>query len=293
MSSSLDEPGVLVTGATGQLGTAIRSVLPQATFLTRRDLDLSDTASIPGVLSARRPSAVINCAAYTDVDLAESEEDLATTVNGDAVGVLAEWCAGHAIPFVTFSTDYVFDGRSVNPYVESDPVGPIGAYGRSKLRGEELALERYPGALVVRTSWVISATHDNFISTMLRLAQRGPLKVVDDQRGRPTIAGDLAVATVAALENGLHGIVHLANEGETTWYGLATAAIQLAGLDAALVDPCTTDEFPTVASRPAYSVLGTERADGPQLPAWTSSLPSLVAGQVQRIWASGFEQGPR
>ncbi len=289
MSSLLDEPGVLVTGATGQLGTAFRDVLPEATFLARRDLDLSDIASIPGVLAARRPSVVINCAAYTDVDLAESEEDLATIVNGDAVGVLAEWCAGHSIPFVTFSTDYVFNGRSVDPYVESDPVGPIGAYGRSKLRGEELALERYPEALVVRTSWVISATHDNFVSTMLRLARRGPLKVVDDQLGRPTIAADLAAGTVVALEAGLHGIVHLANQGETTWYGLATAAVQLAGLDPALVDPCTTHEFPTTASRPAYSVLGTERADGPQLPPWRSSLPSLVADQMQRIQDSGSE----
>ncbi len=289
MLSSLDERRVLVTGASGQVGTALRDVLPEATFLTHRDLDLSDIASIPGILAAHRPSAVINCAAYTDVDLAEEEEGLATVINGDAVGSLAAACADLSVPFVTFSTDYVFDGRATVPYVESDPVGPVGAYGRSKLRGELLALERYPETLVVRTSWVISATHDNFVSTMLRLARRGPLKVVDDQHGRPTIAADLAAATVVALEAGLHGIVHLANQGETTWYELATAAVQLAGLDPALVDPCTTDEFPTAAIRPASSVLGTERADGPLLPPWRSSLPSLVADQMQRIQGSGSE----
>ncbi|MEA3501944.1 MAG: NAD(P)-dependent oxidoreductase, partial [Actinomycetota bacterium] len=207
----------------------------------------------------------------------------ATTINGGAVGVIAQICADLSIPFLTFSTDYVFDGRAAIPYVESDAVGPVSAYGRSKLRGEELAMTKYPRSLVVRTSWVISATHDNFISTILRLAQKGPLKVVDDQHGKPTIAADLAATAARVLESGSHGILHLANHGETTWYRLATTATQLAGLDPSLVDPCKSDEFPSAAVRPPYSVLGTERAGEPQLPSWQSSLPSLVADQVQRI----------
>ncbi len=293
MLSSLDEPGVLVTGATGQVGTAFRDVLPKATFLTRRELDLSDTGSIAGVLESHRPSAVINCAAYTNVDLAEDEEEFATLINGEAVGVLAQACVDLSVPFVTFSTDYVFDGRANSPYVESDSVAPVGAYGRSKLLGEKLAMKRHPGALVVRTSWVLSATHDNFVSTMLRLAQRGSLGVVDDQHGRPTIAADLAAATTAALESNLHGIMHLANRGETTWYELASTAVRHAGLDPALVSPCGTDEFPTRATRPAYSVLGTERRDGPEMPPWESSLAPLVAEQMQRIRGSDSGEDDR
>lgn len=287
MSSLVDDRTTLVTGASGQVGTAFREVLPDATFLTRLELDLGDTTSIPGVLESYRPSAVINCAAYTDVDRAENEEEHATIINGEAVGILVQACADLAIPFVTFSTDYVFDGRATVPYLESDSVNPVGAYGRSKLLGEQLALERHSDTLVVRTSWVISGTHDNFVSTMLRLARRGRrFKVVDDQYGRPTIAGDVAAATLAALTDGLRGIVHLANMGETTWRGLATAAVQLAGLDPSLVEPCMTEEYPTAAVRPLYSVLGTERTDAPVLPHWRDSLSPLVAEQVKRTRGS-------
>ena len=283
MSFLVDQQRILVTGSSGQVGTALRSVLPYATFLTRSDIDLGDLDSIPRVIDAYRPSAVINCAAYTNVDLAEAEEDRATIINGAAVGEIARACAERDTPLVTYSSDYVFDGRSSTPYLEEDPVGPVGAYGRSKLIGERLALEQHPRALVVRTSWVISATHDNFVATMIRLARNGPLNVVDDQRGKPTIAADLAVATVTALNAGATGIMHLANDGETTWFGLAAATVQLAGLDPTLVIPCTSDEFPTTAVRPAYSVLGTNRADTPRLPSWQSSLVPLVAAQIRRL----------
>lgn len=283
MSFLADQRRILVTGATGQVGTALRSVLPEAVFLTRRDLDLADIVSISPAVASYRPSAVINAAAYTNVDLAEREEALAILVNGEAVGALASACADLAIPFVTYSSDYVFDGRASTPYVESDATGPVGAYGRSKLVGERLALGQHAGTLVVRTSWVISATHDNFVSTMLRLAARGSVRVVDDQRGKPTIAADLAAATAEALASGLRGIVHLANAGETTWYGLASAAVRLGRCDPSIVQPCTTDEYPTAAVRPAYSILGTERDDTPTLPSWESSLPGLVAAQVERI----------
>lgn len=283
MSFLADTGRILVTGATGQVGTALRSVLPGAVFLTRRDLDLADVVSIAPAIASYRPAAVINAAAYTNVDLAEREEARATLINGEAVGAMAAACADLAIPLVTYSTDYVFGGRASTPYVESDAADPVGAYGRSKLVGERLALDRHPGALIVRTSWVISATHDNFVSTMLRLAARGPVRVVNDQFGKPTIAADLAAATAEALSSGLRGIVHVANEGATTWHGLASAAVRLAGLDPSLVQPCATDEYPTEAVRPAYSVLGTEREDTPKMPMWPSSLPGLVAAQVERI----------
>lgn len=283
MSFLADTRRILVTGATGQVGTALRSVLPEAVFLTRHTLDLADIASIAPAVASYRPSAVVNAAAYTNVDLAEREEARAALINGEAVGALAAACADLAIPLVTYSSDYVFDGRASAPYVESDAAGPVGAYGRSKLLGERLALDRHPGALIVRTSWVISASHDNFVSTMLRLAARGPVRVVNDQFGKPTIAADLAAATAEALGSGLRGIVHVANEGVTTWHGLASATVRLAGLDPSLVQPCATDEYPTDAVRPAYSVLGTERDDTATLPLWGSSLPGLVAAQLERI----------
>jgi dTDP-4-dehydrorhamnose reductase len=282
----VDEHGILVTGADGQVGTAFRQVLPGATFLTRHELDLSNLDEIRTVVDAHHPTAVINCAAYTNVDAAESFEALATVVNGAAVGALSDSCRALSIPFVTYSTDYVFDGQEDSPYVESDPVDPINAYGRSKLAGERLCLE-YPDALVIRTSWVISATHDNFVSTMLRLAQSGTVKVVDDQLGRPTIASDLATATIEAMRNQLRGITHLANQGEATWFQLARAAVACAGLDASVVQPCTTADFPTPARRPAYSVLESERPDVPVLPSWESSLPDVVADQMTRVGATG------
>jgi dTDP-4-dehydrorhamnose reductase len=278
----VDERAVLVTGADGQVGTALRKVLPHATFLTRNDLDLAEVAQIQTVIARHDPSAVINCAAYTNVDAAEDAEEVATVINAAAVGELTRTCEALSIPFVTYSTDYVFGGRGTSPYVESDDVDPINAYGRSKLAGELLAL-KYSGTLVIRTSWVISATHNNFVATMIRLAQSGSVKVVDDQLGRPTIASDLAEATFEALRHRLQGIIHISNQGEATWFQLARAAVACAGLDAELIEACTTSEFPAPATRPAYSVLGTERSDTPILPSWEASLPDLVARQMKRM----------
>jgi dTDP-4-dehydrorhamnose reductase len=231
---------------------------------------------------------VINCAAYTNVDRAEEEESQATVVNGEAVGVLARVCVDLDIPFLTFSTDYVFDGTKGSGYVESDPVDPINAYGRSKLEGERQALSADGQALVIRTSWVVSDTHENFISTMIRLADTAdrPLRVVDDQRGRPTIAADLAAGAWEALTLGATGILHMANRGETTWFDFASEAVGLAGFSDVRIEPCTTDEFPRPAARPANSVLDSERASGlgiRELPPWRASLAPLVASQVERL----------
>lgn len=249
----------------------------RAVGLTRQDLDLSEPSRIEAVLDRIDPTEVINCAAYTRVDKAEEEEDLATLINGTAVGALADWCAQRERRLLTFSTDYVFNGQATSPYVESSPPDPINAYGRSKLVGEELAVDR--GALVVRSSWVISGSHPNFVATMITLAAERSVQVVNDQWGCPTVAVDLAEASWSALQKGAIGILHLTNQGPTTWYQLARAAVDLAGLDQDSLIPCSTDEYPTKAARPAYSVLDSERLKGlglDRLPDWRDSLPAVV-----------------
>jgi len=272
---------ILVTGGAGQLGTAFRRVLPEARYVDLPDLDLTRRDLLAAALEEMRPEAIVNCAAYTAVDRAEHEEALATLVNGAAVGVMAEHAARRRIPLLTFSTDYVFPGDAVEPYLESSPTGPINAYGRSKLAGERAALAACPGALVVRTSWLVSGTHSNFVATMLRLAGEGVVRVVDDQQGCPTMADDLAPAAWAALQAGATGVLHLTNSGETTWFDFARAAVALAGLDPGRLVPCPTADYPTPARRPAYSVLGSERRRPlglPELPPWQESLPAVVEG---------------
>ena len=238
------------------------------------------------MLDRYSPTVLINCAAYTAVDRAEDERDLVgVTINGDAVTEMARYTSAHDIPFVTYSTDYVFSGTGSSPYLESAPVDPVNAYGQSKLVGERGALREHPGALVIRTSWVVSGTHPNFVATMLRLAPERQLSVVADQRGRPTIAADLAVATLAALDAGVAGLLHLANQGETTWFELAQTAVTLAGIPADRIQPCRTEDYPTPAQRPAYSVLGSERL-GPlgldPLPDWRASFSGVVAQLAAR-----------
>ncbi|NNM24366.1 MAG: dTDP-4-dehydrorhamnose reductase [Phycisphaerales bacterium] len=272
---------ILLTGGNGQLGTAFRSLLPAARAVARRELDLSRPAGVAATLDAWRPSLLINCAAYTAVDRAEEEEAAAAAINAEAVGVMAAFAATRDIPFVTFSTDYVFDGAGGEPYVESDTPAPINAYGRTKRAGEVLALENHPaGTLLIRTSWLVSGTHPNFIGTMLRLARRGdPFRVVDDQHGCPTIAADLARVTLAALHAGARGLLHLVNPPATTWFDLARATLKTAGMNPDLVEPCPSTDFPRPAARPSYSVLGSERLGKlglAGLPPWRESLPGVV-----------------
>ena len=272
---------ILVTGGAGQLGTAFRKVLPEARYVDLADLDLTDLEGLAAALEEVRPAAIVNCAGYTAVDRAEREEALATIVNGSAVGVMAEHAARHHVPFLTFSTDYVFRGDGEEPYLESSPTDPINAYGRSKLAGEQAALAACSEALVVRTSWLVSGTHPNFVATMLRLAAEREVRVVDNQRGCPTMVDDLAPASWAALRAGASGLLHLTNSGETTWFRFARAAVARAGLDPGRIVACTTADYPTPARRPAYSVLGSERRGPlglPDLPHWEASLPAVVEG---------------
>jgi dTDP-4-dehydrorhamnose reductase len=271
---------LVVLGASGQLGSAFLRADPAAVPVTRSELDLSRAtpSDVQAILRRHRPTHLVNCAAYTAVDRAEEEEPLAASINGEAVGTLASVCADLAVPFVTYSTDYVFGGDGTRPYVESDPVDPINAYGRTKRVGEVAAME-HETSLVIRTSWVISGTHPNFVATMLRMGEEGrPLRVVDDQRGSPSFVDDLVQGTLSLLGVGARGVVHLTNEGDTTWHGLAAAALASAGLDADL-RPCSTEDFPTPARRPAYSVLGSERRSAlgaEPLPRWEDSLPAVV-----------------
>jgi dTDP-4-dehydrorhamnose reductase len=271
---------LLITGGSGQLGSAVHRLLPDAAAPTRREVDLARPEDVSAALARFRPGGIINCAAYTAVDRAEQEEAPATAINGTSVGAMAGYAAAAGIPFVTFSTDYVFDGSATEPYVESSPIAPLNAYGRSKAAGERAALEAYPGSLVIRTSWLVSATHPNFVATMLRLARRQPLRVVDDQVGCPTMADDLAAGAIEAMKAGVTGILHITNRGTATWFELARTAVEVAGLDPSRVTACTTADYPTPARRPRYSVLGSERRSSlglQPLPHWRASLPSIVA----------------
>ncbi len=272
----------LVLGATGQLGSAVCRTIESARPVGRRDLDLqhATAAELARFIRQHAPDVVINCAAFTAVDAAETDRATAFAVNAVAVGRLAEVTAEADIPFVTFSTDYVFGGDADRPYVEDDPVDPINVYGESKAAGEQLALAANPRTLVVRTSWVVSGTHRNFVSTMLRLAEtRNEIRVVDDQRGCPTVAVDLARGTRSLLQADATGVVHMTNTGATTWFELARTVVDLSPWSPDVV-PCSSGEFPTVARRPANSVLATDRLAtlGVQpLPPWRESIPMVVA----------------
>lgn len=267
-----------MTGAEGQLGTAVRGVLgTRAIGLTRQDLDLTDLARIPSVLDGLNASGLINCAAYTDVDGAEENEDLAMAMNGAAVGAMAEWAADRGRQFLTFSTDYVFDGVASSPYTESSPTGPVNAYGRSKRAGELVALAA--GGLVVRTSWLLSGSHPNFVATIIRAARERPVQVVTDQIGSPSIANDVASKSWEALQSGATGLLHVTNEGSASWFDLAREALALAHIAPEQLTACKSSDFPSVASRPSYSVMASERLDElglSPLPRWTESLGSVV-----------------
>jgi dTDP-4-dehydrorhamnose reductase len=240
--------------------------------LTHGDLDVTDRAAVERTMTEAGPDVVINCAGFTDVDGAESDEEAATILNGGGAAYLA--AAAPAI--VHLSTDYVFGGSKRTPYVESDPTGPRSAYGRSKLAGER-AVAANPRHFIVRTSWLFGSGGRNFVDTMLGLAaDRDELKVVDDQVGCPTYAGHLASALVELAEGDAYGIHHVAGAGECSWFAFAGEIFRLAELEVNLV-PCATAEFPRPAPRPAYSVLGSERPDSIRLPSWREGLAAYLA----------------
>jgi dTDP-4-dehydrorhamnose reductase len=222
--------------------------------------------------------AVINCAAYTDVDACETNEEQATAVNGTGVGHLARLCAEQDVPLVQYSTDYVFEGTATSPYPTSHPRRPLNAYGLSKARGEELIEEAAGRHLILRTSWLYAPWGKNFVRTITRLAaERAMLRVVNDQRGRPTACHSLVQASWRLLQQEAQGIYHVTDDGDCTWFELARQIVALTG-SRCVVEPCTTAEFPRPATRPAYSVLDlseTARLVGP-LPHWTQTLQQTI-----------------
>jgi len=246
----------------------VRAAGGDAVALTRAELDVTDRAA---VLEALRGATVVNCAAYTDVDGAESDPGLAQAVNAEGARNVAE--AAERVLYV--STDYVFDGRKASPYVESDPTGPLQEYGRSKLAGERATAEANPRHLVVRSSWLFGAGSGNFVETMLALgSERDELRVVDDQVGSPTFTGHLAEALLELVVTDDYGVHHVAGSGSCSWFEFAGEILERAGVDCA-VRPCTTEEFPRPARRPANSVLASERGS-PALPAWQDGLDAYL-----------------
>lgn len=264
-------PDLLVIGRSGQLATelarACRRRGIEARFLGREEVDLLRPDEAARAVERARPRWVVNAAAYTAVDRAEAEPDLAMAANGKAPGALARACAAIGAPFVHISTDYVFSGAADRPWRESDQIAPLSAYGRSKAAGEAAVAASGADALVIRTSWVFSAHGSNFVKTMLRLgAERPELRIVDDQHGRPTAAADLAAAVLTCgerllVDRSLAGVTHFANEGATTWKAFAEAILSegaAAGLSVrATVTGIPTSAYPTPAKRPVWSVLDT------------------------------------
>ncbi|MGO2658713.1 dTDP-4-dehydrorhamnose reductase [Mycetocola reblochoni] len=250
---------ILITGAGGMLGQDLITVLGdhRLTALTRAELDVTDPAAVDETVAGH--DVVINAAAYTAVDAAETDEERALAVNATGPRLLAEAAERHGASLIQVSTDYVFPGTATTPYAESAPRGPVSAYGRTKAAGEEQALAAHPdGTAVVRTAWLYGAGGPNFARTMLTLARsRDTVQVVDDQLGQPTWTRDLAEQISRLVDAGVPaGIYHGTNAGQTSWYGFARAVFELSGLDPERVQPTDSTAFVRPAPRPAYSVLG-------------------------------------
>jgi dTDP-4-dehydrorhamnose reductase len=262
---------ILITGANGQLGWELgqlAAAYPAFEFVLvdRSQLDLSFPETFEKIIQTIAPDCIINTAAYTAVDKSETEKELSYTVNATAVQALASICKNLAIPFITYSTDYVFDGEATAPYETTTKVDPVNYYGSTKAAGEKMAMEANENTIIIRTSWVFSSHGNNFVKTMMRLMkERAQLNIVADQKGRPTYARDLAIATMQMIEamnagKSIKGVYHYANQGETTWYDFAAKIKAIAGLSCDL-QPIETKDFPTPAKRPAYSVLDTSRIE--------------------------------
>jgi dTDP-4-dehydrorhamnose reductase len=284
---------IVVTGSAGQVARSLKERSAQhppcsVIAVGRPDLDLAFPDTVAPALERARPDVLVNAAAYTAVDKAESEPELAMRVNRDGAAAVARTAARLSIPFIQISTDYVFSGDKTAPYVESDEVGPIGVYGRTKLAGEEAVRAEHPSPVILRTAWVYSPYGSNFVKTMLRLAgERDRLRVVDDQIGNPTSALDIAdgvfrVAAHLAASPGFAGTFHMSGAGEVTWCGFARhilAASRSLGGPAIPVEGIPTSEYPTPAKRPRNSRLENrlfERTFGAKLPDWRESVEHCV-----------------
>lgn len=270
---------ILVVGANGMLGRDLTGILGErCRGIDLPDIDITDILSVERNLKAIRPSVVINCAAYTDVDGCESSIETAMQVNGEAVAYLAMTTREIGARLVHVSTDYIFDGKKNSPYGEDDLPGPLNIYGESKLAGE-LNADINPDNLVIRTQWLYGLHGKNFVETMLRMGkEKSELSVVDDQTGAPTWTVDLAEGIIRLIEKGCRGTYHLTNSGSTTWNGFARAIFDESGLPVSL-RPMTTDQLNRPARRPLFSTLNCgkyERDTGFRLPPWRESLKEYL-----------------
>ena len=289
---------ILLLGKSGQVGNALMPLLTRLAQSTeagalvalgRADVDLSDAAALAQAVQQVQPALIVNAAAHTAVDRAETEPDIAFAINARAPGVLAQQAANLNALLVHYSTDYVFDGSQQTPYRESDPTHPLGVYGQSKLAGEQAVQASGCRHLLLRTSWVYDNTGRNFLTTMLRLAkQHGKLRVVGDQHGSPTSAAMIAETSLRLIRSMLNqpamegGLYHLTAQGQTTWHGFAQAIMRKAALDVP-IEAITTADYPTPARRPAYSVLDCSKLQSEfnyRLPDWQQALDALPALSV-------------
>jgi dTDP-4-dehydrorhamnose reductase len=282
---------LLVAGAAGMLGLDVLRAGARAGHelmgLARPELDIADGAAVAEAFARVRPDAALNCAAWTDVDGAETHREQARAVNADGAGNLARAAAATGVPLVHVSTDYVFDGVAPldsagrpRAYVESDPTGPRSVYGETKLAGEQRVLAASPRHMVVRSSWLFGAGGGNFAETMLRLAgERDAVRVVTDQVGCPTWTGHLAPALLGLIERGITGLVHLAGAGHISWNGFAGEIFRQAEVDCR-AEEATTEQMARPAPRPAWSALESERDDVLPLPPWQDGLAGYLAART-------------
>lgn len=278
---------ILITGANGQLGMEFRALekkYPQLqfTFASREQLAIENKQSVASFFDDHYFDYCVNCAAYTAVDKAESEMDMANAINGEAVGFLALACKRHLVKFIHISTDYVFDGNGNTPYTEMQKLAPVNAYGQTKLNGEIAAMNNHHETMIIRTSWVYSVYGKNFVKTMMRLMSEKPeLNVVSDQMGCPTSAADLATAICEIIKNDsfLAGVYHYCNEGVISWFDFATAIRDLNQYNC-IVHPIPTSAYPTPAKRPGYSALDTSLFKNTfqlTIPEWRMSLEKCIS----------------
>jgi dTDP-4-dehydrorhamnose reductase len=285
-------PKIIVTGSNGQLGYELRQLASvynqyQFIFLDRQEAPIEEEYTIIEILRKEKPVYFINCAAYTVVDKAEEEIERSNEINGYAVGRIALACKETGTKFIHISTDYVFDGSSNIPLKETDTIGPINQYGKSKLLGEELVIKNNPDSIIIRTSWVYSVSGKNFVHTMIRLMkEKKEISVVNDQIGSPTNAEDLAEVIMKIISSGkwVPGIYHYSNEGKISWFQFANA-IKEQIHSTCVIQPIPSEKFPTPAIRPKFSLLDKEKIQNVynvQLIDWKLSLEKCIR-KIQKI----------
>lgn len=281
-----NKKNILVTGANGQLGMEFRELATIFTgynflFVSREEMPVDNKEAVEVFFSSNHIDYCINCAAYTAVDKAETEKEIALNINATAVGNLAALCKQYHAGFIHFSTDYVFNGEANEPYKEDHATDPVNYYGYTKLAGEEAAVQNNPASVVIRTSWVYSRFGKNFVKTMLRLmSEKESIGVVADQQGCPTYAADLAAAVMQLIEAGkiFPGIYHYCNEGVISWYEFAMAIKEISN-SSCIVNPITTKDYPTPAKRPSYSALDTKKIQSVcsiKISSWKESLERCI-----------------